>query len=548
MKLRHLLFGLLAGVAFVACTNDDDPAGVTPVKGGDEVAAASYMKVNFVMPGNAVTRADEEGDAFEYGEPEENAVTSGVLFFFDGTAQVADPFELPANLGWGGKTTASIEKVSDVIVVLENPLRVPTSVVAVLNANLSDLKLDKTSTLDDIKAVVANFAAEGMTESGKFVMSSSAYNGAVNDVAAAIPENKIFDNKADAEKAANAVEIPVERVVAKVEVKEKVKDDGTSDVTINLANTDEPSNTVVIDGKEVQLKAKITGWWFDNAASQSLLLKNIDGFAKTAPFDGWNDVPNKRSYWANPNPGTLKHGTFGDAKNKAQYVQENVASTDEATKPNNYNATQVVVAAQIVNDQDKAVPLVKYSSELYTEDGFKTVAANVLAHKYWVLVDNTYKVVSASDFAMEYKKVAPEGTTALKPYEAYLEIKLKEGKTYYVKNGEDEQGNTKYKEATPTAAELKGYVVQRWQDGSAYYFVPIEHIAANGNNPAVIGVIRNHVYKLTINSITGLGTPVPFTDVDEIIPTIPTDTKTYISAKIEILAWKIVEQGVELGK
>lgn len=515
------MFGLLAGVAFVACTNDDDPAGVTPVKGGDEVAAASYMKVNFVMPGNAVTRADAEGDAFEYGEPEENAVTSGVLFFFDGTAQVADPFELPANLGWGGETTASIEKVSDVIVVLENPLRVPKSVVAVLNADLSDLKLDKTSSLDDIKAVVANFAAESMTQSGKFVMSSSAYDGAVNDVAAAIPEDKIFDNKAEAEKAANAVEIPVERVVAKVEVNEKQ----------GGAKQDLPK--VTINGQEVQLKAKITGWWFDNAASQSLLLKNIDF---EDPGFTWNDVQNKRSYWANPNPGTLKHGTFGDAKDEAQYVQENV---------NAKNPTQVVVAAQIVqtvDNKDVAVPLVKYSSELYTEDGFKTVAANVLAHKYWVPDgDNKYKVVSASDFTMDYKNVAPEGTT-LKPYEAYLEIKVKEGVTYYVKNGDA------YTPATPTAAELKGYVVQRWQDGSAYYFVPIEHIAKTDNADAITGVVRNHVYKLTINSITGLGTPVPFTDVDEIIPTIPTDTKTYISAKIEILAWKIVEQGVELGK
>lgn len=524
MKLRHLLFGILAGVAFVACTNDNEPAGVTPVKGDNEVATRSYMKVNFVMPGNAVTRADAEGDAFEYGTTAENTVTSGVLFFFDGTAQVADPFELPANLGWGGETTASIEKVSDVIVVLENPLRVPTSVVAVLNADLNELKLDKTSTLDEIKTKVADFAAAGKTESGKFVMSSSAYDGAVNDVAAEIPTSKIFDNKADAEKAANAVEIPVERVVAKVEVKEKE----------GGATQDLPK--VTINGQEVLLKAKITGWWFDNAASQSLLLKNIDGFAKTAPFDGWNDATNMRSYWANPNPGTLKHGTFGDAKDEAQYVQENV---------NAENPTQVVVAAQIVqtvDNKDVAVPLVKYSSELYTEDGFKTVAANVLAHKYWVPDgDNKYKVVSASDFTMDYKNVAPEGTT-LKPYEAYLEIKVKEGVTYYVKNGDE------YTSATPTAAELKGYVVQRWQDGSAYYFVPIEHIAANGNNPAVTGVIRNHVYKLTINSITGLGTPVPFTDVDEIIPTIPTDTKTYISAKIEILAWKIVEQGVELGK
>ena len=61
-------------------------------------------------------------------------------------------------------------------------------------------------------------------------------------------------------------------------------------------------------------------------------------------------------------------------------------------------------------------------------------------------------------------------------------------------------------------------------------------------------MIRNHVYKLTVNSINGLGTPIPFKDVKEIIPEIPVETETYISAEIDILAWKIVEQNVDLGK
>ena len=76
MKLRHLLFGLLAGVAFVACTNDNEPAGVTPVNGGDEVATSrSYLNVNFVMPGSADTRADAK---FEAGTADENKVSNGV--------------------------------------------------------------------------------------------------------------------------------------------------------------------------------------------------------------------------------------------------------------------------------------------------------------------------------------------------------------------------------------------------------------------------------------------------------------------------------------
>ena len=273
MKLRHLLFGLLAGVAFVACTNDDDPASVSPVNGGNEVAATrSYISVNFVMPGNATTRA---GETFEAGLDKENKVSNGVLFFFDGKTQVADPFEISGDSDWTKETPSEgnkyIEKKSPIIVVLENPIKKPTSVVAILNlgdkATLANLEkpITRSTSLDDLKAIVADYATDKQSE-GKFVMSSSAYDGAEEDVAAKI--DKTYETY-DAAKTGPAIEVPVERVVAKVEVKEN--EDG---VTQNLPK-------VTIEGKEVQVVAEVKGWWLDNAASQSLLLKNIDGFAET---------------------------------------------------------------------------------------------------------------------------------------------------------------------------------------------------------------------------------------------------------------------------
>ena len=545
MKLRHLLFGLLAGVAFVACTNDDDPAGVTPVKGADEVAAASYMKVNFVMPGNAVTRADAEDDAFEYGTTAENTVTSGVLLFFDGTTQVADPFDL-SNLTWGGETTPTIEKASDIIVVLENPLKNPTSVVALLNADLkvvtnlpngTDAEVKdalKAMTLNELQKVVSDFAT-GLTTSGKFVMSSSAYNEAENKIAAKIPADKIFDERSKAEDAPS-VKIPVERVVAKVLT-------NTANAQSNLANAKEPSNTVVIGGQEVTLTAKVMGWWLDNTASTSLLLKDITGMDAAD-----NDEVNMRSYWAKPVPGTLNHGSWSvadpDAMALPQYVQENVASTDEATKPNNYNATQVVVAVQLLNGTTP-VQLVKYLGKLYYQEGFNTEAINVLAHKYYTKNGNDFTTVGASDFTITYvnnktenaSTLLPEGVT-LKDYQAYTLIKKADAEAvFYVKNAAGEYVEA---DATVLANDMKGYVVQQWNDGMAYYFTAIKHDASRK------AVIRNHVYKVNVKSINGLGTPVPFEDTDTIIPIIPENEETYISAEIDILAWKVVENNVDL--
>ena len=514
MKLRHLLFGVLAGVAFVACTNDNEPTGVTPVKGDNEVATASYMKINFVMPGNATTRAADQG--FEFGTDAENAVNSGVLFFFDGTTQVADPFDL-SKLNWNAQESGTIEKKSDIVVVLENPLKNPTSVVAVLNATMSELGVTKSSTLDDIKAVVKDFATNKVT-SGKFVMSSSAYKGAENNVAAKVTQ--VFDTRAKAEAAAST-KIPVERVVAKVQVNEK-----QGGATVNLANTETASNKVKIDGAEKTLSIEIKGWYLDNLASTSLLLKDI---SKNIAAD--EDATNMRSYWAKPVPGTLKHGTFKDAVAGDKYAQENTKEVADST--------QVVVGATLKLDGE-AAKLVKYLGKLYTETGFATEAINVLAHKYYTKNGNDYTAVGANDIEVTYGTV-PEGVTGvtLKSYEAYANVAKKNADAvFYVKSGDT------YKEATAAevTADLKGYVVQRWNNGMTYYFVPIKHDANR------YGVIRNHVYKLTINSINGLGTPVPFNDTDTIIPEIPEEKETYISAEIDILAWKIVEQGVDLGK
>lgn len=96
-----------------------------------------------------------------------------------------------------------------------------------------------------------------------------------------------------------------------------------------------------------------------------------------------------------------------------------------------------------------------------------------------------------------------------------------------------------------------------------YYFLDIRHLASPeiegltpdkegykvadaAKVPGFYGVVRNHVYKTTINSVFGLGTPVY--DPDEvIIPQIPKDEEVYLAAEINILSWRIVDHGYDLN-
>ncbi len=521
MKLRHLLFGLLAGVAFVACTNDDDPASVSPVNGGNEVAATrSYISVNFVMPGNATTRA---GETFEAGLDEENKVNNGVLFFFDGTTQVADPFEISGDSDWTKETPSEgnkyIEKKSPIIVVLENPIKKPTSVVAILNlgdkAALAKLEkpITRSTSLDELKAIVADYSKTTVGDGDKpepnFVMTSSAYNEAENKIAAKI--GPVYETREAAE-GAPSVKIPVERVVAKVNV---------------TANASYDTGSTMGEGESaVAIKARIDGWWLDNVASTSLLLKKID----TAPsFENWNDATNMRSYWANPVTGPLKHGMYSNVK-KDMYVQENV---------NAQNPTRLVVAATLTDAQGNALPLVKFKGKLYTIEGFEKEVVAILASTF-------YTKTTQDDGTIKYASVNKDNVTITydtkvegAQYKAQVKLTYKKGAANVVLV---KKSGATYGNPIDDFDADNSYDVQYWKNGQTYYFVPIKH---NGD---ITGVIRNHVYKLKVNSVTGLGTPVPFTD-EEIIPTIPeTEKETFISCEIDILAWKVVEQNVELGK
>ena len=59
------------------------------------------------------------------------------------------------------------------------------------------------------------------------------------------------------------------------------------------------------------------------------------------------------------------------------------------------------------------------------------------------------------------------------------------------------------------------------------------------------GVVRNHSYRITINTMSGFGTPVY--NPDEVIdPVIPKDTETYLAARINVLSWRVVPSSVDL--
>lgn len=95
-----------------------------------------------------------------------------------------------------------------------------------------------------------------------------------------------------------------------------------------------------------------------------------------------------------------------------------------------------------------------------------------------------------------------------------------------------------------------GYM-DKFGQGLAFFSVPVRHLNwsdawyANGKydwehiGSGALGVVRNHVYNLTINSVRGLGTALR--DPNQPIVPAKEEANQYIAARINILAWHVAK-------
>ena len=79
-----------------------------------------------------------------------------------------------------------------------------------------------------------------------------------------------------------------------------------------------------------------------------------------------------------------------------------------------------------------------------------------------------------------------------------------------------------------------------YKDGMTYYFTEIRHSGSAGSS-SEYGVVRNHVYRVNISQIKGLGTPVYDKDINIETPQRPIDKMAYVAAEVRILSWRMVK-------
>lgn len=585
---RSYSLALAGALMLGACSSSDD------LKDGGATAneAKSYIAVNIKSVGTtgAGTRVDytQGGGTYEDGTENEGAISKVRFFFFnsDGSAYImknknVNYLELDASVSSAGEAghLQTIEGKTTAMLVIDGETKTaPAYMIAVVNpktlSKLEDIAYRESQLRDeftDNSFVKITTDGTGNKQYGGFVMSNSVYaeNGA--RVCASSVSGHV-EAKSDAA-TKNPVDIYVERVVAKAttnvntdkgweQIASAGADNGKYKIKVGKINIDAEH--------EKDVYAVVQGWGLADENGTAELEKQIDVSSNnwtstTLGIDPWTTPDYHRCFWSASVPFTPSSGSnpivnhafsafttpFGTTP---LYTCPNTLSYEEFKASNNYEKpydntlTKVLVAAKLVyyDDDNNSHP-----ADICKYRGIQILGAdNVLRQvakdhsEYWTVdPTNPSKHVLLAPTDLEYTREDLAGSTTdkLKSYE--VRPVLKTSVKVYKKESDGSF------ETTDSNDELNALLaqspVQVRKDGMTYYFTPIRHLAQKKTEMGYYGVVRNHSYRITINTISGFGTPVY--NPDEVIdPVIPKDTETYLAARINVLSWRVVTSSVDL--
>lgn len=397
------------------------------------------------------------------------------------------------------------------------------------------------------------------------------------------------------------IDVYVERLAVRIGLKSKAEFPITETIfgaegdnpEINNPADNEPADNEPAEAAS-QLYVRIDGWFINGTQPESYLSKQLGANWDNTPFplvnstDSWiwNMPGFHRSYWGqsvgygNIDPATLKfynYNTASIALSSYGYCNENTTTKTDLMKdnngrPNQQKLTSVVVKATVgakdANGNFTPVTFIEHNGLYYTPDRFIAYICDLAKHS----VGYTYSQVDVFD--EEGNKTGTEWAYIPVPAEKYIiagnnsHVYVTLASDYptpenglYKKNADGSYSATTLAEIKTAVESMnKGLTTYQATGGSTYYNIPIAHLNtatknANGDidkwEEGSFGVVRNHSYEISINTVKHLGTGVfdPNGDKgdDPIKPNPdPQDPTWYLGATINILSWKIVNNYVDL--
>ena len=538
---------LMASLA-AGCAQEDIDTAPT---GGGGMSASSYVSLSFASQQSTPTRSNptggEQGDGDETGQDYENEIKSAVAFFYQGsgtdgvnsdgstkimavaTFNVGSPIE-PGN-GIDRTYTTTPQQVD-----LDNGTY---NVIVVANPG-TDWWTGKTLTLADVRDYIQ---ATAWTASGSdysdFVMTSAA------DATLTLNSNP----ESDPAKATVNVERMAARLDYKAEASYTCTDPAYTGATVEITGAALVNNLTAgsymlkrvastVDGVPtylgnetpdagVQTNYVLDPWTAVKTSDNNSF--TIGGEVKTAEdlYGEWfGNISQDPNYWADyVQPGIeVSDGT--EQWQRIGYTLENTTAAEEAGKR---YSTGVVFKAKfhpqgVANYQDGET-FFAYGTKIYAS------MEDMMAGFYGSKFDDLDNITSCATWG-DVKQFITSTLLTNDPsgYNKYLEG-LAEGKDdsetvanassltwgNYMLNecgySKDENGKVVLDQNDKvTRIALQPYGTRTYEDATCYYTWWVRHSNDNDDTKKGImeyAIVRNNIYKLTVNSVYSLGGEVP---------------------------------------
>ncbi len=649
MRKSYLLYAMGAGLAFSACSSEENLPESNPVLEKDK---SFYVNVaittNADMGGTRANSADYNGTGnpdFEKGEDSESVVNNAYFVFYDANGLVVGQ---PVGVSTLGDGTA-VDETGNILRSYTSVVRVdvnrgesaPKFVMCYLNPVSTD---GLASSLQRVETITR----EGIKDAkGAFAMSNSVYyanneTGTSLTRAVAIGDGQLFDSKEKAEAAvgnnpdaAARVVINVERYAAKVKFsfgKEDVVEAYTpADDNVTLTFVPEKWEVNAFDKKTFVTKAFRADDGLGSPAGTNMSYGQVvDELARGTGW-AWNAPINKRSYWAfspayysneypynandvkgNEDAYALKYLSYNEivaesnelnpsTTETVKYTNETTVSREGLNSSNpaaaiasvvlagHYEVTVAGVAQALtptfytVRKMESDKPLVLFDAKLQDGKVTSTITGTNTIIEYLVDKESALLVRTGEEGSYEYTPLTKDNLASvfdalevvrpvddvfegLGEYAASRKVTLQIGDLNKVTAGTtlcinlgngpqvigNNEGEVSVLEANKALVTAASYA-DMYNEGKAYFNIPIRHLGwYAGNNPNAtsesidysaarvgdFGLVRNHVYNILVNSISGLATAIANPN-DPIVP--PVETKDYyVAYRLNILNWAIV--------
>lgn len=556
--VRSVMGCMLVTALAAGCAQED--IGNAPSEGGG-MSATSYVSLSFASPQGTPTRANpmggETGNGDETGQGYENEIKSAVAFFYQGTDQKGvnsggnTPIKAVVsfnNIGNGtDENSTGVDRTyttSPQQVDLENGTY---NVIVVANPG-TDWWTGKSLTLDDVRNHIQT-TAWTVSESGysDFVMTSAA------DATLTLNSNP---SNAPAKATVN-----VERMAARLDYKttgtytctdpdyESNNQKATVEITgaalvnnltagsylLKRVADDVKGTNLSYLGDETPDAGVQTNYVLDPWTAAKTSKNNsftIGGETKTAEdlYGEWfgyiSQDPNYRAAYVHPAVGTETWQRIG-------YTLENTTAAEEAGKR---YSTGVVFKAKF-----HPAKVTSYTNSTYTEGATffaygKTLYASMedmmigfYGHKF----NNGFSGIQNCKTWDDVKSFIESTLLGNDPsgYRDYLlkqvndhqgesltqtELTSLEWSNYMLNEcgySKDENGKVVLDQNSKvTRIALQPYGTRTYEDATCYYTWWVRHSNDNDDTKKGImeyAIVRNNIYKLTVNSIYSLGGPVP---------------------------------------